>query len=195
MEASKEEQRGVIRFLVAEGAGVREIHRRMSAVYDHCMSLTSVYEWHRKFREGRTSLQDNARPGQAHRAITPDAIGRINGLIQANRRITEEEIRVQVGISHGSVHTIIKDHLHYRKICAQWVPHQLTEGQKIDRMASCLSHLQRYDEEEYAFLSCIVTGDETWCHHFEPESKRQTYNGNITILPAKEIQRCSYKFR
>ena len=33
MEASKEEQRAVVRFCVAEGAGTREIHRRMSAVY------------------------------------------------------------------------------------------------------------------------------------------------------------------
>ena len=32
LEASKEEQRGVVRFLMAEGAGIREIHRHMSAV-------------------------------------------------------------------------------------------------------------------------------------------------------------------
>ena len=44
MEASKEEQGGVVRFLVAEGAGTREIQRRMSDVYgEHCMSLASVH--------------------------------------------------------------------------------------------------------------------------------------------------------
>lgn len=58
-----------------------------------------------------------------------------------------------VGISHGSIHAIIKDHLQFRKICAQWVPHQLTEEQKIHRIAVSLGHLQRYHEEEYAFLS------------------------------------------
>ena len=43
MKASKEEQRGVVRLLVAEGAGTREIHRSMSAVYgEHCMSVTNV---------------------------------------------------------------------------------------------------------------------------------------------------------
>ncbi|GBN66295.1 hypothetical protein AVEN_161903-1 [Araneus ventricosus] len=65
-------------------------------------------------------------------------------------------------------------HLKFRKICAQWVPHQLTAEQRNNRMALSLSHLQRYHEEEYGFLSHIVTGDETWCHHFEPESKRQS---------------------
>ena len=60
MEASKEEKRGVVRFLVAEGAGTRTIHRRMSAVYgEHCMSLTSVHEWQKRFRERRTPLQED----------------------------------------------------------------------------------------------------------------------------------------
>ena len=58
-------------FLVAEGAGTREIHCRMS-VGEHCMFLTSLYEWQKRFGEGRTSLQDDSCPGQAHRVITPD---------------------------------------------------------------------------------------------------------------------------
>ncbi|XP_071447076.1 uncharacterized protein [Hetaerina americana] len=98
MEASKEEQRGdVVCFLVAEGAGVHEIHRRMSAVYgQHCLSLTSVNEWHRRFREGRTSApQGDAGAGQAHQSITPDVVGRIDDLIREKRRITKEEIRIQ----------------------------------------------------------------------------------------------------
>jgi hypothetical protein len=33
MEAGKEEQRSVVRFLTAEGVGGREIYRRMSVVY------------------------------------------------------------------------------------------------------------------------------------------------------------------
>ena len=45
IEASKEEQRGVVLFLAAEGVGTRKIHCRMSAVYcEHCMSLTSFRE-------------------------------------------------------------------------------------------------------------------------------------------------------
>ena len=56
MEASKEEQRGVVRFLVAEGAGTREIHHRMSAVHgEHCM------HW-QVCTSGRDSAKD------AHRA-------------------------------------------------------------------------------------------------------------------------------
>ncbi|PNF40213.1 hypothetical protein B7P43_G08284 [Cryptotermes secundus] len=149
MEAGKEEQRSVARFLTAEGVGGREIRRRMSVVYgEHSMSRSRVLAWHKRFREGRVSLQDDARPGQAHRVITPDVIAALDGHILANRRINVEEISLLMAISHGSIHAIVTKHLLYRKICAQWVPHQLTEEQKTQRMAASLGHLQRYHEEE-----------------------------------------------
>ncbi|KAJ4437739.1 hypothetical protein ANN_17885 [Periplaneta americana] len=168
MEAGKEEQRGVVRFLTAEGVGGREIYCRMSAVYsEHSMSCYHVLEWHKRFREGCVSLQDVARPGEAHRAIIPAVIAEVDGLIWGNR------LRCLVGINHGSVHVIATKHLHYRKIYSQGVPHQLTEEQK-QTMTASLGHLQRYHGEEYAFLSGIVIGDELWCHHFEVESKWQS---------------------
>jgi len=38
----------------------------------------------------------------------------------------------------------------------------------------CQQHLDRYDKEGDAFLDRIITGDETWVHHYEPECKRQS---------------------
>ncbi|KAJ4436551.1 hypothetical protein ANN_16583 [Periplaneta americana] len=111
----------------------------MSAVYgEYSMSCSSILEWHKRYREGRLSLQDNARPGQAHRAITPADIAEVDGLIRENRRITVEELHRLVGISHGFVHVTATKYLHYRKICEQWIPHQLTEEQKTNRMAASL---------------------------------------------------------
>ncbi|KAJ4446275.1 hypothetical protein ANN_12969 [Periplaneta americana] len=88
MEAGKEEQRGVVRFLTAEEVEGREIHRLMSAVYgEHSMSCLRVLELHKRFQEGRVSLQDDARPGQVHRAITPAVVPEVDGLIRGNRWI------------------------------------------------------------------------------------------------------------
>ncbi|GFX40898.1 mariner Mos1 transposase [Trichonephila clavipes] len=36
-----------------------------------------------------------------------------------------------------------------------------------------LQHLFRYQEDP-AFMKLIATGDETWCHHYEPETKRDS---------------------
>ena len=49
----------------------------------------------------------------------------------------------------------------------------LTPELKENRLEICRELLQRHADEGDAFLDNIVTGDETWCHHYEPESKRQ----------------------
>ena len=167
VEASKEEQRGVVRFLVAEGAVTCEFIVACLL----CMANT-VCSW---------------QCGQAHRAITPDVIAQIDGLIRENRWITEEQIRVQIGISHGTVHPIIKDHLQIRKICNSGFYINWQRDKRLTEWLHVLSHLQQYYEEEYAFLSCIITGDETWCHHFEPETKqqRQQWKHLYSPLPKK----------
>ena len=65
MEASKEEQRGVVRFFTTEGVEGREICRRMSNVYDvHSMPCSCVLEYQKSFGEGRVSLQGNAQSPQ-----------------------------------------------------------------------------------------------------------------------------------
>jgi len=38
----------------------------------------------------------------------------------------------------------------------------------------CQELLNQYEAEGDIFLDHIITGDKTWCHHYEPESKRQS---------------------
>jgi len=60
-----EEQRGVVRFLCAEGAKSVEIHRRMLAQYGQStMSQRKVYEWLERFNSGRTRVTDEGRSGR-----------------------------------------------------------------------------------------------------------------------------------
>jgi len=59
------EVRAVIRFLHAEGQSVAEIHRQLCHVYgDNVMSDSSVREWYRKFRDGRTDVRDEGGQGR-----------------------------------------------------------------------------------------------------------------------------------
>jgi hypothetical protein len=47
----------------------------------------------------------------------------------------------------------------------------------------CSDLLPRYEPDGESFLSWIVTGDETWIHHFELETNRQSiWNGIIQLL-------------
>jgi hypothetical protein len=48
----------------------------------------------------------------------------------------------------------------------------LTEEHKESRKAICTELLQRYENEDDAFTSSIVTGNEIRVHHYDPEMKR-----------------------
>ncbi|KAJ4433795.1 hypothetical protein ANN_16107, partial [Periplaneta americana] len=57
--ASEFSQRSVVQFLAPEGVSPIEIHRSMKKVYvDNCMLRDRVYEWTKRYQQGRTSLED-----------------------------------------------------------------------------------------------------------------------------------------
>jgi hypothetical protein len=97
---------------------------------------------------------------------------RADDIIHADRRITSRQLAVQLSVSNGSAMAIV-DALGYSKVCARWVPRSLTTEHRRQRKTICSEFLERFDAEREAFLSRIVTGDETWAHHYEPETKRQ----------------------
>ena len=173
VECTKQQQRSVIQFLISEGVKPIEIHRRMKLKYgDACMSKSQVYEWCTKFKNGVISVTDCSRPGQAHRVVTPESIATVERLVQGNRRLTVDDNATHLDISHGSAHHIISDVLQYHKVSARWVPRQLTPELKQRRIDACQELLRRFETEGGGFLSRIVTGDETWVHYHEPETKR-----------------------
>ena len=42
-----------------------------------CMNRASVFEWHKKLKEGRESVRDDERRGRAKEVRTPELIGQI----------------------------------------------------------------------------------------------------------------------
>jgi len=64
-DCTTEEQRGVVRFVWAEGVKPVEIHRRMLAQYGQsARSQRKVYEWVERFKSGRTRVTDEGRSGR-----------------------------------------------------------------------------------------------------------------------------------
>jgi len=79
-----------------------------------------------------------------------------------------------VGISTGSVKTILREHLLMRKVCARWVPRMLDQKMKDYRCELSSENLKLMQLDWNLFLKRIVTGDEMWIHHYDPESKQQS---------------------
>jgi len=61
-----------------------------------------------------------------------------------------------------------------RKVCACWVPRMLDQKMKDCRCELSSENLKLMQLDWKLFLKRIVTGDETWIHHYDPESKQQS---------------------
>jgi len=68
---------------------------------------------------------------------------------------------------------ILKEDLGKRKLCARFIPHSLTPEQREDQVTSCQDIIAMADADKN-FFNEIVTGDETWCFAYDPETKRQS---------------------
>ena len=94
----------------------------------------------------------------------------------------------ELGISKGTVHNIAREDLCKRKICSRFVPHKLTDEQKAKRMETSGDFITICDQYP-SFLRTIVTGDETWCYQFDPESKRQSMEWRPPSSPRPKTSR------
>ena len=88
-----------------------------------------------------------------------------------NHRIKINEIVAELGMSYGSEHSIIHEHLNFNKVCARWMLRSLTDAHRNQRLRSSFDQLKRFSAEGAYFLSRIITGDESRVHNFTPESK------------------------
>ena len=82
-----------------------------------------------------------------------------------------QEIEELSGIHWSSILKILREQLGLRKICARWVPHLLTDEHKQSRVRHALQVIEKYDICDPRRLEEIVTGDETWIYHFQPDSR------------------------
>ena len=98
---------------------------------------------------------------------------KVRDLVYSDRQIQVEEIAQALGISHGSVSTILHDRLGMRKRTARWVPKSLSDEQMATRASVCSAMLKRFRSKD-DFLLRLVTVDETWIHYYEPENKAQS---------------------
>ena len=55
--------------------------------------------------------------------------------------------------------------------CACWVPHLLTDKQKLSRVRLASQVTEKYDKCDPHRLEEIVTGNESFIYHFQPNSK------------------------
>ncbi len=168
------EQRTNIKFCFKLGKSATETYEMIKSAYgDDAMSRSRVFEWFARFKAGRESTEDDERSGRPCSSRNQETVERVQALVRSDRRMTVKMIAESLNLSVGSVFTIMTEDLKMRKLCARFVPHSLTVDQKEHRISSSQDFIAMADGDSN-FLRSIVTGDESWCLEYDPETKRQS---------------------
>ena len=106
---------------------------------------------------------------------TLEIIDQIHELILEDCRISAKSIAEQLGISRERVGSIIHEDLDtMRKLPVKWVPKCLNADQRRQRCQSSRQLLEFFFLRDLKdFLLRLVTMDETWLYHYDPETKQQ----------------------
>ena len=70
------EERYAIKFCFKLGKNAAETYGMLQTAFrPSCMNRVSVFEWHKRFKEGRESVRDDERCGSSKEVNTPELIG------------------------------------------------------------------------------------------------------------------------
>ncbi|UYV72323.1 hypothetical protein LAZ67_9002640 [Cordylochernes scorpioides] len=182
------EQRAVIKFNAKLGRSASETYILMKQIYGTlCLSKSNVFIWHKRFSDGRNTLEDDKHTGRPSSSKTPESIEKVREFVPNNRSASLRMMAEVLHINKETIRTILHEDLGKTKVCAKFVPHTLTGEQKSLRIAHCRDIISAY--ENYSnFLKSIVTGDETWCFQYDPKTKRQSAEWRKKYLATRWYQ-------
>ena len=92
-----------------------------------CISRMQCYEWFKRFKEGRISVNKDPMPGGPSTSTDDCHVERVHEAIRGNRRLTVREVAEEMGISVRSCHAILTGKFLMHRVSAKFVPHLLTD--------------------------------------------------------------------
>ena len=151
-------------------------------------SYRNVCRWYKQFQNGRQKLSDNWR-GERRRARTQLKQNLCEDLVHCNRRASIHYLSRHLGISYGSVHTMLHKDLEFDKKSAKMVPHLLTDFDRRRRLEFAHGFLQQYAADPWC-LNWVMSTDESWFHVYDPFSNIESKHWLRKGEDRPQIPRC-----
>jgi histone-lysine N-methyltransferase SETMAR len=96
--ADFKEQRMCIKFCFKLKKTAAETHRMLKEAFgDNAMSQSKTFLWYKRFKDGRTSVDDDERSGRPSTSTTSENIAKVREAILADRRRTIHDVCEIVG--------------------------------------------------------------------------------------------------
>ena len=109
MQSGTLEKRYAIKFCFKLGKNAAEMYGIFQTAFGpSCMNRASVFEWHKRFKEGEETVRDDERSARSKEVRTPELMCQIKNFVDKDRRVSIETISAQFDGNVGTVYTIIR---------------------------------------------------------------------------------------
>ena len=166
--------RDFVAALARAGKDYAEIKKLCEAAYgDKALKRTAMYTILKQVKEGETTKdQRHLNPKKTKR--TEDIIAAVAAAIEEDPHVAVKEMALGLGVSAGTIHSILHNDLGLSKKSARWVPKLLDDDQKQERVRVCQDFVAAVNRQSKAMLGNIVTMDETMVSYHTPLTKKQS---------------------
>jgi len=120
--------------------------------------------------------------GRPSTSCSDENVEKIRQKVNEDRQYTIDEISEALGVSWSSCQQILTMDLNMRCVAAKFVPRLLKQEQKNTRLTLC-HDLKNQIESDPNFLSKVITGDESWCYGYDPETKQASSQWKTPTSP------------
>jgi hypothetical protein len=137
------------------------------------------------FRNGSTIFIDEERSGRLSTYTIEEGTEGVRAMILDNRPVSVEDVTHHLRISNGSAHGVTQDRFGFHKICARWVPKQLTREHKRNCLIICQGLLNRYRNEGDALWDALSPAKICGSTITLQKENACEWNGNIRYSQSK----------
>jgi hypothetical protein len=145
-------------FLFMDGIKYTAIHTELSRVLKgHTVSADVCKYWCRKFKAGDFSGDDRVRPGRPPIELS----GAILSLLSNEPFISVWVLTVRLSSTHQTVKGVLVSDLGMRKFVRRWIPHDLREGNRRERVLKANLLLEELRADKGNKFADTMTSDES----------------------------------
>ncbi|XP_065662665.1 histone-lysine N-methyltransferase SETMAR-like [Hydra vulgaris] len=131
----KFEYRAYIKTRALLGVSAQAISDELVLVHgNQAPKYSIVAKWATLFKDGRESLEDDPRSGHPRTTYTAKNIERVRAMIEENPHATHDIIEALTSINRFTINEIIHNSLKKRKLTSRWIPHELTDQNRKNRV-------------------------------------------------------------
>jgi hypothetical protein len=118
-------------------------------------------------------------------------VQQVEELFQAHRKTMIDSVATALGCSHGLAYSIMHGHLKFWKVCIRWVPRELKNQEKMNRIVLSLQHLLWYANEGKICLTGFLLGTNHGCVNTNLNQSMLQCNRSIPVhLQPKSLRLC-----